>query len=810
MKSIKQMLRQVSVKLRLDDMEPLYSDESITTPEQATRIMADVLRELDREQVVVVNLDNKGHPINFNVVSIGNLTSSYLEPCQVFKSAILSNAASVIVLHNHPSGDVTPSKNDLAVTKDLVEAGALMHIPVLDHVIIAGRTGHSHSLLESHPDLFSESAARRLVSQVSDRGQSLIADAAKEEQLLYEADTGTMPVAIYQLPDDHIKTRLYRSMEDLKNSGQSVEPELYELVYVGDMPAGTSLDDIYTKFKATRPEGFTGHSLSVSDVIVHQSGEVQRAYYVDKFGFEELPGFMEKRRAMLEEGEPKEDKAETKQERARKQMQELTETLEQGVNELFQSDRYKSYLQTMSQFHQYSFNNSLLIFYQFPTASCVASFSNWKNKFSRHVKKGEHGIRIFAPSPYKVKVPKLDKSGQVIRKEDGSIVEVEVERMGFKVVSVFDVSQTEGKPLPSLTNPLSGTTQGAKELIECLKEISPVPIRFVAPDGRMSMLTEGLTMDDVRQKQWEIIQNTNQKWDGTQSAWIDTPEDARTFYEAVMEDTDYPLEEDYTEDFTVDDKKNILQTGIITVYSSKPVQDGNFVTPSRMEAQSYSGTGIIYSATMDVRDIAWLDVGQGQVAHLPDVYKEVIQQDTQARTAAPVTETKNLGNAYGMFSELDQEIYVRNDLSDIHTIKTMVHEIAHSLLHDKANQRMEGLSAENEDRDTKEIQSESVAYVVCQHFGIDTSEYSFGYIAGWSAGKSTRQLEESMQTIQKTANKVISDVETRVQELREQQALSQEQQKEAVEQLHQAVSINSMQHNRTMEQSVSRAKVARV
>lgn len=706
MKSIKQILRQVSVKLRLDDMEPLYSDESITTPEQATRIMADVLRELDREQVVVVNLDNKGHPINFNVVSIGNLTSSYLEPCQVFKSAILSNAASVIVLHNHPSGDVTPSSNDLAVTKDLVEAGALMHIPVLDHVIIAGRTGHSHSLLESHPDLFSENSARRLVSQVSDRGQSLIADAAKEEQLLYEADTETMPVAIYQLPDDHIKTRLFRSMEDLKNSGQSVEPELYELVYVGDMPAGTSLDDIYTKFNATRPEGFTGHSLSVSDVIVHQSGEVQRAYYVDKFGFEELPGFMEKRRAMLEEGEPKEDKAETKQERARKQMQELTETLEQGVNELFQADWYKSYLQTMSQFYKYSFNNSLLIFKQFPDASCVASFSNWKDKFSRHVKKGEHGIRIFAPSPYKAKVPKLDRSGQVIRKADGSIVEEEVERMGFKVVSVFDVSQTEGEPLPSLTNPFPSTPQGAKELIECLKEISPVPIRFVDPDGRMAMRTEGLTIDDVR-------------------------------------------------------------------------------------------------------DIAWLDVGQGQVAHLPDVYKEVIQQDTQARTASPVTETEDLGNAYGMFPGPDQEIYVRNDLSDIHTIKTMVHEIAHSLL-DKANQRMEGLSAENEDRDTKEIQAKSVAYAVCHHFGIDTSEYSFGDVVAWSKERSTIQLRSSMVAIQKTANKLISDVETRVKELREQQTLSQEQQKEVVEQLHQAVAINAVQHNRTMEQSVSQAKVARV
>ena len=303
----------------------------------------------------------------------------------------------------------------------------------------------------------------------------------------------------------------------------------------------------------------------------------------------------------------------TKGEKLPTQVRQITEKLEQGIKDLFQSDTYKNYLNTMSKFHSYSFHNTLLIALQKPDATKVAGYTAWQNNFKRHVKKGEKGIKIIAPSPYKKKAlrdvidpntnqPKLDKEGK--REQE----EVEVKIPAFKVVTVFDASQTEGEPLPTLgVNELDGSMDGYKDFMKAMEKISPVPMEY------------------------------------------------------------------------------------------QKIESG----------------------------------------------------------------------AKGYFSPAEQKIVLKEGMSEQQTIKTAVHELAHSLLHDKDNMRMEGLMDERKkNRETKEVEAESVAYTVCQHFGIDTSEYSFGYLAGWSSGKELSELKESMETIRTTASKVITDLSDALTEIR--------------------------------------------
>lgn len=189
-----------------------------------------------------------------------------------------------------------------------------------------------------------------------------------------------------------------------------------------------------------------------------------------------------------------------------------------------------------------------------------------------------------------------------------------------------------------------------------------------------------LTLNDVRQKQWEIIQKTNPKWEGTNSTWIDTPEDVKTFHEVNHKDSDYPFNEDYSDDWTVKDKINVEATGKITVYSSYPIEDGNWVTPSKEEGLSYAGSGKLYSATMDPRDIAWVDAGQGQVAHISDELKEVIDLATKAETQVQNIDNKTneSNNIQSTVNKLDEEI------SKYETIVALVKEY-YELSHNKQN-----------------------------------------------------------------------------------------------------------------------------
>lgn len=275
-------LKQVEVRLKLTDKAGVFSMERIDTPDKAVSVLAPVLAELDREEVCVVNLDGKGRPINFNVVSIGSVNASLVTGRELYKTAILSNAAGMIMLHNHPSSDLQMSVSDRNVTEKMMYASLLLDIEFYDHVIVAGGTGKTFSIRENVPELFEASHYAHLISHV--------ADGVKEETLYH----GTSPVTyeILQIQDgsDGEQYRFW-GMNYVQETGLQVNVSDYESKYQGKLKPGETLDTLYERFNIHRPEDFTGHSLSVSDVIVLESGGDKRAFYVDSFGFCEIKDF---------------------------------------------------------------------------------------------------------------------------------------------------------------------------------------------------------------------------------------------------------------------------------------------------------------------------------------------------------------------------------------------------------------------------------------------------------------------------------------------------------------------------------------
>ena len=283
------------------------------------------------------------------------------------------------------------------------------------------------------------------------------------------------------------------------------------------------------------------------------------------------------------------------------QLKALTDKLESGISHIFESNQYAEYLSAMSKFHRYSFGNVMLIYMQRPEATHVAGYNDWKNKFGRHVKAHEHGIRILAPSTHRrwVRQEKRDpETNQPVYGEDGQPVMewVKVQTVSYKAVTVFDISQTEGKELPALgVSELSGNVAEYERVVEALKSLSPLPVVFEA----------------------------------------------------------FP------------------------------------------------------------------------------------------------------GNAKGYCSHVEQRIVVRPGMSQLQTIKTLVHEVAHAKLHIPPDV----LNTERPDRSTREVEAESVAYVVCQHFGIDTADYSFAYVATWSQGKELEVLKASIGRIHTLAAELIAGIE---------------------------------------------------
>ena len=300
-------------------------------------------------------------------------------------------------------------------------------------------------------------------------------------------------------------------------------------------------------------------------------------------------------------------------------VKEITAQLEAGVKDLFHSERYQDYLKAMSKFHDYSLNNTLLIVMQKPDASLVAGFNKWRDEFERHVKRGEKGIKILAPAPYKIKKEqeKLDPDGKPIIGEDGKPVteQKEITIPAFKVVSVFDVSQTDGKEIPDIAvDSLTGSVEQYEDFFKALEQTSPVPVGFERIDS----------------------------------------------------------------------------------------------------------------------------------------------------------------GAHGYYHNAEKRIALNEGESELQTVKTLIHEIAHAKLHDIDLNAPPEQQQERPSRRTREVEAESIAYTVCQHFGLDTSDYSFGYVAGWSSDKDIKELKASLETIRATASELITEIDGHFRELQQQREAVQE------------------------------------
>ena len=478
------------VAIRMVEQPPLYSNEPMNNPDVAIRVMNEFLSQMDRELFCIVNLQADLTPINMNIVSVGSLNEALINPREIFKSAILSNAHSMMLIHNHPSGNLTPSTSDIQTTARMQELGELMGISLVDH-IITGRNGNYYSF--------------------RDKGE---------------------------FPDSRV--RFSTRVEDIDLTKGMVTEATAPYEEVTDTKEKGDVRDIPTVQTATIPLPVQG-----------------------------------------------------------KDMDSIMQSLESGVEELFTSNRYQEFLKTMAKFHNYSFNNTMLIAMQRPDATLVTSYKNWQS-MGRQVMKGEKGITIIAPAPYKKMKEKevLDENQRPIMGTDGKpkTEQVEVTVPHFKAVTVFDIAQTSGEPIQTLAPELlTAAVQDFDSFMQAIQKISPVPIRF----------------DEIA------------------------------------------------------------------------------------------------------------------------------------------------GNANGYYHNADKEIVIKKGLSESQTLKTAIHETAHAKLHDK--EIMESLGVEK-DRLTKEVEAESVAYCVCSSFGLDTSDYSFPYIAGWSSSREMKEMKASMDVIRKTAGEMIDQL----------------------------------------------------
>lgn len=469
-------LNQVAV--RLVKQPPLYSDIPMSNPDAAIKVMNDFLSQMDRELFCIVNLQSDLKPINMNIVSAGALDQAIAHPREILKSAILSNANSMMLIHNHPSGSLTPSDIDIQTTIRLQEVGTLMGIPVVDH-IITGRGQEYYSF--------------------------------KEKDIL--------PIARISMPPDMERVHLGMVAENI------IE---YEPVTTTTVPLPVQGKD----------------------------------------------------------------------------MDSIMKSLESGVEDFFTSEKYGEYLKTMTKFHRYSFNNTLLIAMQRPDATLVTGYRNWQS-MGRQVKKGEKGITILAPAPKKQKKSQAvyDQENNPILDEQGNqkYEEIEVVIPRFKATTVFDISQTEGEPIQTIgPEELTDAVKDFDMFMQAITDISPVPIRF----------------DEIE------------------------------------------------------------------------------------------------------------------------------------------------GSAKGYYDSANKEIVIRKGMSESQTIKTAIHESGHARLHDRDKMKAEGI---RKDRETREVEAESVAYCVCSAFEVETSYYSFPYIAGWSSGRDMKELRASMDTIRQTSGQMIEELTGRLQ-----------------------------------------------
>ena len=388
----------------------------------------------------------------------------------------------------------------------------------------------------------------------------------------------------------------------------------------------------------------------------------------------------------------------------RERLQEITAGIEQGIKELFESEKYMRYLSVMSKFHRYSVNNTMLIYMQKPDATLVAGYNKWKDQFARHVKKGEHGITIIAPTPYKKKIEEMKRDPDThapILDADGKAVmeEKEIEIPMFRPVKVFDVSQTDGKPLPELASSLSGTVPHYEAFLEALRRSAPVPIEFepmvantdgyFSPDQQRIAIREG--MSEVQTVSATVHEIAHSKLHNQKKIQIDNDEQ----YQEVE----------------LFEKPALFSNGRIS------------------------------------RD---------------DLPEGVYCYDLRGSDDAP-----------GSPICVEERVVVNHAGSVILTAPLEFPEEGRLYFTDETGLNFNGgmltlsqfLQEQKKDRRTEEVEAESISYAVCQYFGIQTGENSFGYIASWSKGKELKELRASLETINKTSCELINNIERHYKEI---------------------------------------------
>lgn len=583
------------VAIRMVKEPPLFSEVPINSPQAAVKMMADTLKDYDREVFAIINFRPDLKPINVNFVSMGALDQSLVHPREAIKSMVLSNAASVMMVHNHTTGAVFPSKDDVAVTDRMAQLCSMLGIKLLDHVIV-GPGNDYYSFQEKGilpvPNLKYETN----IEQLEFGGMKVAETATMEKQSVKEVS-----FVVAECSEFHNMGELHENVGTVKEAialFEQIPPErMHGIPAIGIRVTDTDNPELFTEIDIVRGKTIDVDMLSyVPEIANNKAAQFAIAEMIHAMPKAEIIG------VLPEEIQKKVGVIESREKQA-EQLKEITDKLEQGVSDVFSSDNYKQFLDTMAKFPRYSVNNNILIMMQKPDAQMCQSFTGWK-EMGRFVKKGEKGIKILAPAPYTIQreQTKLDDRGNPMLDKDGEPImeSVEIKVNAFKVVSTFDVSQTEGKELPTLgVDELTGGVDGYGTFMEALKEVCPVPMTF----------------------------------------------------------------------------ENIE------------------------------------------------------------------------------------GGAKGFYSQTEKRIAIQEGMSEAQTVKTAIHEMAHQKLHAIEN------NGPKQTRGSKEVEAESVAYTVCQHYGIDTSDYSFSYVAGWSEGKEMPELKASLDTIRRAASEMITAIDEKVEEL---------------------------------------------
>ena len=488
----------------------------------------------------------------------------------------------------------------------------------------------------------------------------------------------------------HQKTEARKFREDRQRCYRVLSDYYYLLKkWEADRSPRTPEEEPHPRFvEAIQKKPYVEYLL---DLFLYESEEEQKAWIAEHTA--EIT-HLERRLKIMAENKP------TNRER----LQEITAGIEQGIKELFESEKYMRYLSVMSKFHRYSVNNTMLIYMQKPEATLVAGFNKWKNQFERHVKKGEHGITIIAPTPYKKKIEEMKRDPDThapILDADGKAVmeEKEIEIPTFRPVKVFDVSQTDGKPLPELSSSLSGTVPHYEAFLEALRHSAPVPIEFepmaanmdgyFSPDQQRIAIREG--MSEVQTVSATVHEIAHSKLHNQKKIQIDNDEQ----YQEVE----------------LFEKPALFSNGRI---SRDDLPEGVYCYDLR-------GSDDDPGSPICVEERVVVNHAGSVILTAPLEFPE------EGRLY--FTDETGLNFNGGMLT-----------LSQF-------------------------LQEQKKDRRTEEVEAESISYAVCQYFGIQTGENSFGYIASWSKGKELKELRASLETINKTSCELINNIERHYKEI---------------------------------------------